>query len=155
MDILEKKEIKEIMEKIENLTPWDKADFLDVLTDNIIDGYEFDEQTTLKERATLKERGYLNVNDTDEIEDYIKENYTDGELLDLVNSDYDVVEYVLSNGLASDVFDELDADDIVDLVSKKRHGVGDCLDELFDNYKTREEAVDWLSKRIERTFLKD
>jgi len=149
MDILEKKEIKEIMEKIENLTPWDKADFLDVLTDNIIDDYEFDEQTT------LKERGYLNVNDTDEIEDYIKENYTDGELLDLVNSDYDVVEYVLSNGLASDVFDELDADDIVDLVSKKRHGVGDCLDELFDNYKTREEAVDWLSKRIERTFLKD
>lgn len=149
MDILEKKEIKEIMEKIENLTPWDKADFLDVLTDRIIDDYEFDEQTT------LKERGYLNVNDTDEIEDYIKENYTDGELLDLVNSDYDVVEYVLSNGLASDVFDELDADDIVDLVSKKRHGVGDCLDELFDNYKTREEAVDWLSKRIERTFLKD
>lgn len=149
MDILEKKEIKEIMEKIENLTPWDKADFLDVLTDNIIDDYEFDEQTK------LKERGYLNVNDTDEIEDYIKENYTDGELLDLVNSDYDVVEYVLSNGLASDVFDELDADDIVDLVSKKRHGVGDCLDELFDNSKTREEAVDWLSKRIERTFLKD
>ena len=149
MDILEKKEIKEIIEQIENLTPWDKADFLDVLTDRIIDDYEFDEQTT------LKERGYLNVNDTDEIEDYIKENYTDGELLDLVNSDYDVVEYVLSNGLASDVFDELDADDIVDLVSKKRHGVGDCLDELFDNYKTREEAVDWLSKRIERTFLKD
>lgn len=149
MDILEKKEIKEIMEKIENLTPWDKADFLDVLTDNIIDDYEFDEQTT------LKERGYLNVNDTDEIEDYIKENYTDGELLDLVRSDYELVEYVLSNGLASDVFDELDADDIVDLVSKKRHGVGDCLDELFDNYKTREEAVDWLSKRIERTFLKD
>ena len=149
MDILEKKEIKEIMEKIENLTPWDKADFLDVLTDNIIDDYEFDEQTT------LKERGYLNVNDTDEIEDYIKENYTDGELLDLVRSDYELVEYVLSNGLASDVFDELDADDIVNLVSKKRHGVGDCLDELFDNSKTREEAVDWLSKRIERTFLKD
>lgn len=149
MDILEKKEIKEIMEKIENLTPWDKADFLDVLTDNIIDDYEFEEETT------LKERGYLNVNDTDEIEDYIKENYTDGELLDLVNSDYELVEYVLRNGLASDVFEELDADDIADLVSKKRHGVGDCLDELFDNYKTREEAVDWLSKRIERTFLKD
>ena len=149
MDILEKKEIKEIMEKIENLTPWDKADFLDALTDRIIDDYEFEEETT------LKERGYLNVNDTDEIEDYIKENYTDGELLDLVRSDYELVEYVLSNGLASDVFDELDADDIVNLVSKKRHGVGDCLDELFDNSKTREEAVDWLSKRIERTFLKD
>ena len=131
-----KKEGKEIIDKIDKLTPWDKGELLmyvvsDVMTEDEIEKY------------FIEGSGYTKWDEIDYVQGVI-DNNQESEVLDEMD-DYDILDYILysfdhyrNSSNLSDWIERMPVEDVtegIDKVDKKNLDL--IMDDLYENHKDK------------------
>lgn len=136
MGIQYSKEGKEIIDKFNELTPWEKADMLKYLANDIMTWDEI-------EKYFIEGTGYVDYNDIDFVQEVINEG-KESEVLDEMD-DYDILEYILytfdhyrNSSNLSDWIERMSVEDVtegIDRVDKKNLDL--IMDDLYENHKDK------------------
>lgn len=125
-----KKEGKEIIEKVDNLTSWERIELVKYLADKYLSNEEFEEMIHLY--------GYIKEEDIDPVQDVIDnglemevlEHLTDEEitdyLIDTGNGARDILEYMLDRSNYDDIADSLQSMNRSDFIN--------VIERIKDNY---------------------
>jgi len=131
-----KKEGKEIIDKIDKLTPWDKGELLmyivsDVMTEDEIEKY------------FIEGSGYTKWDDIDYVQGVI-DNNQESEVLDEMD-DWDIIDYLVNSfdhyrnaANLSDWIEKSQSEDVseaIDRVDKKNLDL--IMDDLYENHKDK------------------
>ena len=121
-----KPEVKKILDAIDNLTPWDKIDLHGYLIDTA-------ENTNIIDEC-LSALGYVDFNDIDLVDEIVK-NGMEENVLDTM-SDWEIAEYACRNNLHEDILADVDVDDLVDILYRRRDEdfLTEFLDELYEKH---------------------
>lgn len=117
-------EFKEIFDKIDNLTPWDKVDFIK----SIVCELDYDEIQEIAE-----EFGFVKDDDIDLVSE-IENNNLEFDVLDNMTSS-DIADYVYGHeDIMDEIFDHMYLEDIVSILDNGNKTLKNLLEEI--NNKT-------------------
>ena len=115
-------EIKEIFDKIDNLTPWDKIDLIKSLVCEL----DYDEIQEIAE-----EFGFVKDDDIDLVSE-IENNNLEIDVLDNMTSS-DIADYVYGHeDIMDEIFDLMELEDIVSALDNRNKTLKNLLEEIND-----------------------
>ncbi len=115
-------EFKEIFDKIDNLTPWDKVDFIK----SIVCELDYDEIQEIAE-----EFGFVKDDDIDLVSE-IENNNLEIDVLDNMTSS-DIADYVYGHeDIMDEIFDLMELEDIVSALDNRNKTLKNLLEEIND-----------------------
>lgn len=135
------KEGKDIINKFEKLTPWDKADIIKYLADNVMTFEEF-------KKYFIEGMGYVDYDTIDFVQEVIN-NGQEGDVLDEMN-DWDICECLMNHGADREnlayFLDRMHQDDISDAINDMdKNSLYDILKSIKKNHPDLlKDIVNWL-----------
>ena len=130
------KEGKDIINKFENLTPWDKADILKYLADKSMTWEEI-------EKYFIEGTGYVDYNTIDFVKEVI-DNNQEYDVLDEMD-DWDIVDYLINSfdhyrnaSNLSDWIEKSQSEDVSEAIDRvDKENLDLIMDDLYENHKDR------------------
>ena len=135
IEIQHKEEGKKIIDLINELQPWDKADLIKYLLDNLM---TYDEI----EKYFIEGTGYIKYDDIDVVKEVIDNGY-ETDVLDEM-SDWEILDYLFNSysfnasSNLTDFLSRMHSDDITESIDDLNESTtNEILDSLFNNHKDK------------------
>lgn len=133
-------EFKEIFDKIDNLTPWDKVDLIKHIVEHEMTEDEI-------EKYFIEGSGYVKYDDINLVSE-IENNNLEFDVLDNMTSS-DIADYVYEHDdIMDELFDLMELEDIVSALDNRNKTLKNLLEEINDKTSA---ITDFVCEKIKKT----